>query len=337
VSRPRGEAFPEVVAATDVGREVVEREAEALRALAARLDESFAETVGILHDTVQRGGRILLTGLGKSGLVARKVAATLRSTGAPAIFLHPAEAAHGDLGLVTETDALVAISRSGSAEALAPVLAAAERLGVPIVAWTSVSGSPLAREADVTVLLDVGPEADPDDLIPSVSSTAALALGDAVAIALFRGRGLGSEDFARLHPAGNLGRRLTLRVRDLMHRGEDLPLVGEDVGLLDCLHVISDKRLGVAVVVGADGRLAGVLTDGDVRRALLRDRDGLQHPVSEYMTRDPRTIDGGELVARAVQRMENPSRRITTLVVVDADRRPEGVLHLHDCLAAGLS
>lgn len=316
------------------GREVVEREADALRVLAGRLDGSFVETVRALHAALQRGGRILLTGMGKSGLAARKIASTLCSTGAPAIFVHPAEAAHGDLGLIQAADVLIAISRSGDTEPIAPVLAAAERLGVPILGWTSVAGSALAQEAELTVVLDVGPEADPDDLIPSASSTATIALGDAVAIALFRGRGLRPEDFAQLHPAGTLGRRLTLRVRDLMHR--ELPLVPGDRPLLEALHEISAKRLGIGVVTEADGRLAGVLTDGDVRRALLADRGSIDRPVRDLMTRDPRAIGPDELVVRAIQRMEQPSRRITALVVLDETRRPVGVLHLHDCLEAGL-
>lgn len=321
---------------TAFGREVIAREADALRRLAEGLDGSFVETVETLRAALERGGRILVTGMGKSGIAGRKLASTLCSTGAPAIFVHPAEAAHGELGLVQPGDALVAISRSGDVEPLTSVLATAERLGVPIIAWTSAADSPLAREADVTVVLDVGPEADPDDLIPSASSTATIALGDAVAITLFRARGLRPEDFAALHPGGALGRRLTLRVRELMHRGTELPLVSGDRTLLDVLHVISDKRLGLAVVVDGGGTLLGVLTDGDVRRALLSDRAAVDHPVAELMTRDARTIGPDELVVRAIQRMEQPARRITALVVVDGERRPVGVLHLHDCLDAGL-
>lgn len=316
------------------GREVVEREADALRILAGHLDDSFVETVRALHAALGRGGRILLTGMGKSGLAARKIASTLCSTGAPAVFVHPAEAAHGDLGVMQAADVLIAISRGGDTEPIAPVLSTAERLGVPVLGWTSVATSPLARDADLTIVLDVGPEADPDDLIPSASSTATIALGDAVAIALFRGRGLRPEDFAQLHPGGTLGRRLTLRVRDLMQR--DLPLVPGESRLLEVLHVISEKRLGIAVIVGAGGELAGVLTDGDVRRALLADRGSLDRPVRDLMTKDPRTIAPDELAVRAIQRMEQPSRRITAIVVADADRRPVGVLHLHDCLEAGL-
>ena len=317
------------------GREVVEREAEALARLAEILDGPFSETVAVLHRTLQRGGRILVTGIGKSGLVARKVASTLCSTEAPAVFVHPAEAAHGDLGLVTSADALIAISRSGDLEAMAPVIAAAQRLGVPILAWTSTAGSPLAREGDVTLVLDVGPEADPDHLIPSVSSTATMALGDAVAIALFRARGLCAEDFARLHPGGALGRRLTLRVRDLMRAGPDLPVVEGDRSMLAVLQVISEKRLGIAVVTDEAGLLAGVLTDGDVRRSLLADPESLHRPVREQMTRDPRTIGPEESIARAIQRMEQRPQRITSLIVLD-DGRPVGVLHIHDCLETAL-
>jgi arabinose-5-phosphate isomerase len=318
------------------GRAVVEREAEALHTLAEKLDSSFVETVGVLERTLDRGGRILLTGMGKSGLAARKIAATLCSTGAPAVFVHPADAEHGDLGLITAADALVAISRSGDLDAVESVVATAERLGVPILAWTSRPDSALAAEADVTIVVDVGPEADPHDLIPSASSTATIALGDAVAIALFRARGLDADDFAKLHPGGALGRRLTLRVRDLMRSGPDLPLVRSDSAMLDVLHVISDKRLGIAIVTDSEGRLAGVLTDGDVRRALVADPESLHRPVSLFMSRDPRTIAPGELVARAIVRMEERDRRITSLVVVAPnDPKPIGVLHLHDCLDAG--
>jgi arabinose-5-phosphate isomerase len=334
-ARTGAPALPEAHVLVGWGREVVEREGTALRALAASLDDSFAANVRLLAETVERGGRILISGMGKSGLAARKVASTLRSTGAPAIFLHPGEAEHGDLGLVTPGDAVVAISRSGDLDTLGTVVAAAQRLSVPVVAWTQVADSALARAADLVVAIRVGPEADPDDIIPSASTAAAIALGDAVAIALFRARGLTPADFARLHPGGILGRRLTLRVRDLMRTGEALPLARPDRSMLEVLQVISDKRLGMAVVEDAEGRLAGVLTDGDVRRALLSDPGSLHRPVRDYMTRDPRTAGPDDLVARAVEMMERPARRITALVVVEAGR-PLGVLHLHDCLQAGL-
>ncbi len=321
---------------TSWGRDVVRREAEALGLLAEALDETFAEAVRVVGETLERGGRVLVTGMGKSGLVARKVASTLCGTGAPAIFVHPSEAAHGDLGLVTEKDVLIALSRSGDLGVLGTVVSAAERLDVPVIGWTSVGDSPLAEVADISIVVRVGPEADPDDLIPSASSTAMVALGDALAISLYRARGLDAADFARLHPAGNLGRRLTLRVKDLMRTGDDLPLVDGSTVLLDVLHVISSKRLGTAVIAGPDGRLAGVITDGDVRRALEGDPESLHHPVERVMTTDPRTIRPDDLVARAVQRMETPSRRITALVVVGEDGRPAGVIHLHDCLQAGL-
>jgi len=335
LSRPSPRPLPPPATLVAWGRDVVRREGEALGALAASLDDSFAETVRRLADTVERGGRILLSGMGKSGLAARKVAATLRSTGAPSVYLHPGEAAHGDVGLVTPGDALVAISRSGDLDALGAVVAAAQRLSVPVLAWTHVADSALARAADVVVAMRVGPEADPDDVIPSASTAAAIALGDAVAIALFRARGLTREDFAQLHPGGLLGRRLTLRARDLMAAGPDLPLVRPDRTMLEVLQVISDKRLGLAVVADGEGRLFGVLTDGDVRRALLRDAESLHRPVRDYVTRDPRTIGPDELVARAVEIMERPERRITALVVAEGPV-PLGVLHLHDCLQTGL-
>ncbi len=331
-----GAALPDAARLAALGREVVEREADALHLLAAQLDDRFAETVRRLGEALTRGGRLLVTGMGKSGLVARKVASTLCSTGAPAIFVHPSEAAHGDLGLMTRDDVLIALSRSGDLEVLGAVISAAERLEIPVIAWTTVADSPLARVADLAIVLEVGPEADPDDLIPSASSTAMMALGDATAIALYRGRGLDAEDFARLNPAGNLGRRLTLRVKDLMRAGDDMPGVPGSTTLLDALPVISSKGLGTVVIPDADGKLAGVLTDGDVHRALQDDPESLSRPVVDLMTSDPRTIGPDELVARAIQRMEVPARRITTLVVVDDERRPVGVLHLHDCLQAGL-
>jgi arabinose-5-phosphate isomerase len=327
--------LPDAAQLTAWGREVIALEGEALLRLSTAVDDAFVETVRALDAALRRGGRILVSGMGKSGLAGRKFAATLCSTGAPAVFIHPEEAAHGDLGLVAEGDVLVAISRSGDLGSLGAVVAAAERLGVPVIGWTAVEASPLARLADRAVILDVGPEADPDDLIPSTSSTATIAFGDAVAITLFRARGLRAEDFARLHPAGALGRRLTLRVRDLMHSGADVPYVESGTTLLDALPEITAKRLGLALVRDGSGGLAGILTDGDLRRALQEDPESLRHPVSRHMTADPRTIDPDTLVARAIEFMERPARRITALVVLE-DGRPVGVLHLHDCLQAGL-
>jgi arabinose-5-phosphate isomerase len=329
------QSFSGVSELVTLGREVIHREASALERLADSLGESFADTLRLLAAALDRGGRILLTGVGKSGLAARKIASTLCSTGAPAFFIHPQEASHGDLGLLTERDVLIAISRSGNAEALEPVLSAAERLGVPVIGWTSDARSPLALTADVAVNLAVGPEADPEGIVPSTSSTATIAFGDAVAIALYRARGLTASDFASLHPGGALGRKLTLQVHELMRRGDELPLVRPDQDLLEVLQVISEKRLGVAIVVGGKKEIEGVLTDGDVRRALLRDPKGLRRPVCDFMTRSPRTIGPNELIARAIQRMETRPQ-ITSLVVVNESGCPIGVLHLHDCLQAGL-
>ncbi len=335
MSRTETVVLPSADQLVSWGRSVIALEGDALRRLSESVDQAFVDTIRELDAALGRGGRILVSGMGKSGLAGRKFAATLCSTGAPAVFIHPEEAAHGDLGLVAEGDVLVAISRSGDLGSLGPVVAAAQRLGVPVLGWTAVAESPLAGLVDHPVILDVGPEADPDDLIPSTSSTATIAFGDAVAITLFRARGLRAEDFARLHPAGALGRRLTLTVRDLMHAGEDLPFVAPDTTLLEALPEITAKRLGLALVREADGTLAGILTDGDLRRALQEDAGSLEHPVRQHMTSDPRTIEPDTLVARAIEMMERPSRRITALVVVEAGR-PVGVIHLHDCLQAGL-
>ena len=277
-------------------------------------------------------GKVVVSGLGKSGLVCRKIASTLASTGTPALFLHAAEGLHGDIGMLTRGDVLLAVSNSGSTEVIA-MLAPARRLGLPVVAMTGDRGSQLGRAADVVLDVSVAEEACPLGLAPTASTTATLALGDALAIALLERRGFSAEDFGTLHPGGALGRRLR-RVDELMHTGAELPLVSGSATMADVLREVSAKRLGLTGVLGADGTLAGIITDGDLRRAVQRHGDVLRFAASELMTRAPKTVPAGALAESALALMEQHA--ITALFIVDADGRPAGVLHLHDLLRAAV-
>jgi arabinose-5-phosphate isomerase len=280
-------------------------------------------------------GRVIVAGVGKSGLVGAKIAATLRSTGTPALFIHPVEALHGDLGIVGPEDCALLLSKSGESDEVLMLLPTFRRLGVAVIALTAERGSTLARSADH--LLCAGPvrEAGPIDLVPTASATAMMALGDAVAIALLVRRGFRREHFAFLHPGGVIGRTVLLRVADLMHAGEALPRVGEGAPLREAILEITAKRLGMTTVVDASGRLTGVITDGDLRRAFQRSESPLEAKALQFMTRDPKTIDGAELAVSALRRMEeNPGGPITSLVIVDGGGRPVGVIHIHDCLRA---
>ena len=277
-------------------------------------------------------GKVVVSGLGKSGLICRKIASTLASTGTPALFLHAAEGLHGDIGMLTRGDVLLAVSNSGSTEVIA-MLAPARRLGLPVVAMTGDRGSQLGRAADVVLDVSVAEEACPLGLAPTASTTATLALGDALAIALLERRGFSAEDFGTLHPGGALGRRLR-RVDELMHTGAELPLVSGSATMADVLREVSAKRLGLTGVLGADGTLAGIITDGDLRRAVQRHGDVLRFAASELMTRAPKTVSAGALAESALALMEQHA--ITALFIVDADGRPAGVLHLHDLLRAAV-
>lgn len=310
--------------------EVLDLEGEAILALKSRIGGGFQAAVQAIAEA---RGQVLALGVGKSGLVAKKIAATLTSTGTPATFVHPADAVHGDLGIVSRDDAAILLSKSGETAELLELLPALRRHGVLIVAMTCHPGSSLARGSDH--VLDVGRprEAGPEDLVPTATTTAMLALGDALAIVLMRLKGFTREDFAYLHPGGVLGRVALLRVADRMHTGEALPRVPESATLHEALLEILNKRLGMTTVVDGAGTLAGVLTDGDLKRILLRGGADLALPVSRVMSRTPRSIDREALIAQAVRSMEeNPGGAITSLVVLDAAGRPEGVLHLHDCL-----
>jgi arabinose-5-phosphate isomerase len=317
----------------DVAAAVLHTEAAALRALAAGLDGQFVRAVDLLGGV---RGRVVVTGMGKSGHVARKVAATLASTGTPSLFVHPAEAAHGDLGMVTTDDALLMLSNSGETAELAHMVDHAGRFGLPLVAITARAGSTLARAADVLLLLPAAPEACPMGLAPTTSTTMQLALGDALAVALLTRRGFTATDFRLFHPGGRLGARL-LRVRELMHTGEALPLAPENTRMDAALLLMNDKRFGCLGVVDAAGSLIGIVTDGDLRRAMGPDL--LTRRVGDLMTRDPRTIDQDALAALALREMNDKQKPITSLFVIAdrSSRQPIGILHIHDLLRAGVA
>jgi arabinose-5-phosphate isomerase len=319
VSDPRGPRTPRNVAA-----EVLETEAAAIRGLIGQLDERFDRAVDLLRGCT---GRVVCSGMGKSGLIMKKIAATLASTGTPSFFLHPAEAVHGDLGMIVTGDVVLAASYSGTTEELLRLVETLKRLGVPLVVMTGNGASPLARHADLHLPVAIDREACPLNLAPTASTTATLAMGDALAMALLEARGFTSEDFALLHPAGRLGKRL-LKVEQLMHGGEALPAVRVDTPMRDAIYEMSRKKLGITAVLDAGGRLAGCISDGDLRRGLQVDDGLMRHTAGEVMTRNPRTIAGGELAAAALKTMEH--HRITSLFVCDEERRLEGVVHLHD-------
>lgn len=313
-------------------REVLGLESEALTDLSRRIGGDFVQAV---RSIVSSGGTLIVCGVGKSGLVARKIASTFASTGTRSLFLHPADAAHGDVGLVSEGDVVLAISKSGASEELLSIVPLLRQTGVTVIAVTGDAASELARSADIVLDAHVEREACPMDLVPTSSTTAALALGDALAVAVLKEKEFDRESFAAFHPAGALGRRLLLRVRDVMHRGDELPVVTADALMKDAIVEIAGKRLGMTTVVDDDGRLAGVVADGDLKRILMRRPDILDAKVDEVMTADPCTIGENELVATALARMEQrvPSP-ITSLIIVDDDGRPSGVIHIHDCLRA---
>jgi len=308
----------------EIARKVLAIEAAAVAGLVDQLDEGFDRAVELLRTVT---GRVVCTGMGKSGLVLRKVAATLSSTGTPALFLHPAEAIHGDLGMLGEGDVVLAASFSGRTDELVRLVEILKRLGVPLIVMTGNPESPLARHADIHLKVAIDQEACPLDLAPTASTTATLALGDALAMALLEAKGFSREDFARLHPGGGLGRKL-LKVHEVMHRGEELPRVLPGASMRDAIYEMSRKRLGVTAVVDDDGRLVGCITDGDLRRLLASDEELLRRTAGERMTVSPLTIDGGEPASAALHVMEE--RRITSLFVCTPEARLEGVVHLHD-------
>ena len=311
---------------------VLSIEAEAIAGIRGKLDEGFARAVDIL---LKAAGKVVVTGMGKSGLIGRKIAATLASTGTPAFFLHPAEGIHGDIGMVLKGDVVIALSNSGETEEVVRLLPVFKRLGLPVIALTGNPRSTLGQQADATIDVGVLEEACPLGLAPTASTTAALAMGDALAVVLFEEKGFSVQDFAMLHPGGMLGRRLQA-VADLMHTGDEIPVVTPDTPLKDALFTISSKRLGVTGVVDERGVLVGVITDGDVRRQMARGDDLFRLRAGDVMTRNPKRIRSHELAAAALRKMEEHA--ITSLFVFGpGDReRPIGIVHIHDLLKAGV-
>jgi arabinose-5-phosphate isomerase len=309
----------------DTARKVLEIEAEAIRALIPRLDESFDRAVELLLGST---GRVVVTGMGKSGIIAQKISATLASIGTPSLYLHPADAIHGDLGRIVKGDVLLAVSNSGDTGEILALVPWLKRLAVPMVVLCGDKHSPLAQAADLHIDVGVRSEACPLGLAPTASTTAALAMGDALAMALLEHRGFTVDDFAVLHPGGRLGKKL-LRVEDLMHRGDEIPRVLPETKMREVLFEMTRKRLGLTTVAEADGTLLGLISDGDLRRQMERHGyELLDRSARECMTRDPVRVGRHELATTALDRLE--SRRITALVVTDADGRIEGLLHLHD-------
>jgi arabinose-5-phosphate isomerase len=312
-------------------KEVIRKEAEAVAALEKKIDQNFVRAVELILNSK---GRVIVTGIGKSGIIGKKIAATLTSTGTAAFFLHPTEGIHGDLGMVQKNDVVMAITKSGGTDELYQLIPLFKRLGVPIITLTGNPDSPVAEKSDVVIDVSVAFEACGNDLVPTSSTTAALVMGDALAIALLDERHFSSEDFALLHPGGHLGRKLLLRVSDIMHTGGDIPKVSEETGMKQVILEMTSKRMGTTTVVNHKGELVGVFTDGDLRRLVERTDEIFSLKAGQVMTKNPKKIDGDELAAKALNLME--SFAITSLIITDDNNKPVGIVHLHDILKAGV-
>lgn len=314
-----------------LARQVLDIEVEALRAVSSRLDLQFADAV---HLILACSGRVVVSGMGKSGHIGCKIAATLASTGTPSFFMHPGEASHGDLGMIAHDDVVLALSNSGESNEIVSIIPLIKRRGAKFIAMTGNPSSTMARVADVHIDASVDKEACPLNLAPTASTTAALALGDALAVALLDARGFSADDFARTHPGGSLGRRLLIHVRDVMHTGDALPKINHDASLKTALLEMTEKGLGMTAVVDTAGKVAGVFTDGDLRRALEHALDLQQARVIDLMTHHPKTIQADELAVAAVEKME--TLKINGLLVVDENNILVGALNMHDLLKAGV-
>jgi arabinose-5-phosphate isomerase len=312
-------------------KEVIRKEAEAVAGLEKKIDENFVKAVELILNSK---GRVIVTGIGKSGIIGKKIAATLTSTGTAAFFLHPTEGIHGDLGMVKKNDVVIAITKSGGTDELYQLIPLFKRLGVPIITLTGNPSSSVAEKSDVVIDVSVSHEACGNDLIPTSSTTAALVMGDALAIALLDERHFSSEDFALLHPGGHLGRKLLLKVSDIMHTGDEIPKVSEDTDMKQVILEMTSKRMGTTSVVNSKGELLGIFTDGDLRRLVEREDEIFSLKANQVMTKNPKTIDGEELAAKALNLMEFFS--ITSLIIVNDKKQPVGIVHLHDILKAGV-
>lgn len=313
------------------GKQVVRIEAESIAGLENSINADFVKAVETI---LASKGRVVLTGMGKSGLIARKIVATLNSTGTPAIFLHPTDALHGDLGMVRKEDVVILISKSGETEEISNLVPMFKRLNVTIIAMCGNPDSSLAKSCDIYLSIHVKEEACPYDLAPTSSTTATLVMGDALSVALLEKRGFTEEDFAFLHPGGSLGKRLSLKIKEIMITGEKMPLVDEDTSLKDVIIEITSKRLGVTGVVNKAGLLTGIITDGDLRRLLEKTLDIKNLTAKEVMTRNPKIMKEDYLASFALQQMEN--FKITSLIITSDDNKPIGIIHLHDLINLGL-
>ena len=313
------------------GKEVIRIEAEAIADLQHSIDEDFVNTVETIFASK---GRVVLTGMGKSGLIARKIVATLNSTGTAAIYLHPTDALHGDLGMVRSEDVVILISKSGGTEEISNLLPMLKRMNVKLIAMCGNKESKLARECDLFLNISVKEEACPYDLAPTASTTATLALGDALAVSLLKKRNFTAKDFAFLHPGGSLGKRLSLKIKEVMITGDRIPRVNKDTSIKDVIIEITSKRLGTTCVLDEDGKLAGIITDGDLRRLLEITLDITGLSASDVMTTNPKVLKEEYLASFALQQMEN--FKITSLVIVDDENHPVGIIHLHDLINLGL-
>ncbi|MBI5730212.1 MAG: KpsF/GutQ family sugar-phosphate isomerase [Ignavibacteriales bacterium] len=313
------------------GKEVIRIEGDAILNLIGNIDKNFAQAVELIFNS---HGRVVFTGMGKSGIIARKIVATLNSTGTAAIFMHPTDALHGDLGMVRKNDIVILISKSGHTEELIQLIPMFKRINVTIIGMLGEIDSKLARECDIVLNAGVKEEACPHDLAPTTSTTVALVLGDALAISLLEKRGFTAEDFAMLHPGGSLGKRLSLKIEEIMITGKDIPVVDEKESLKDAILMITSKRLGATCVVNGEGVLTGIITDGDLRRLLEKTLDIKSLTAKDVMTKKPKTINKDFLASFALQQMENFN--ITSIIVVDKLNKPEGIVHLHDLVKLGL-
>lgn len=313
------------------GKNVIRIEANAVANLEQSINSDFVKAVEIIYNTK---GRVVLTGMGKSGLIARKIVATFNSTGTAAIFMHPTDALHGDLGMVRKEDVVIIISKSGSTDEISKLLPMFKRLGVKLIAMSSNPDSLFVQESDIFLNISVKEEACPYDLAPTSSTTATLVMGDALSVALLKKRGFTEEDFALLHPGGSLGKRLSLKIDEIMTKGNGVPVVSENSSIKDIIFEMTSKRLGTTCVVNKDGKLSGVITDGDLRRLLEKTMDVKNLVATDIMSKNPKVTDKDHLASFALQIME--SHKITSLIVADREKKPIGIIHLHDLLKLGL-